>query len=217
MNTSEENRFKEVRRLYNEEQEYKKDEITLQNLADILVMDKSNFSKLEAGKKAPTLEDVKLYHEKFGVSMEYLIGESVAMKYEDVRVGTDLGVTDAVADTMVLLKDMSTDDANYSAVLNAFIGNGEATQAFITTMLSYLFADYISGGENSSIHDALMTTTMIKYINQYVKPQLTSILETKRANMEENYNSNDYNKKISIDELKHLQEMVASCYTDNPN
>ena len=217
MNTSEENRFKEVRRLYNEEQEYKKDEITMQNLADMLVMDKSNFSKLEAGQKAPTLEDVKLYHEKFGVSMEYLIGESVAMKYEDVRVGANLGVTDAVADTMVLLKDMSTDDANYSAVLNAFIGNGEATQAFITTMLSYLFADYISGGENSSIHDALMTTTMIKYINQYVKPQLTSILETKRANMEENYNSNDYNKKISIDELKHLQEMVASCYTDNPN
>ena len=217
MNTSEENRFKKVRRIYNEEQEYKKDEITMQNLADMLVMDKSNFSKLEAGKKAPTLEDVKLYHEKFGVSMEYLIGESVAMKYEDVRVGANLGVTDAVADTMVLLKDMSTDDANYSAVLNAFIGNGEATQAFITTMLSYLFADYISGGENSSIHDALMTTTMIKYINQYVKPQLTSILETKRANMEENYNSNDYNKKISIDELKHLQEMVASCYTDNPN
>ena len=58
MNTSEENRFKKVRRLYNEEQEYKKDEITMQNLADILVMDKSNFSKLEAGKKAPTLDDV---------------------------------------------------------------------------------------------------------------------------------------------------------------
>ena len=42
-------------------------------------------------------------------------------------------------------------------------------------------------------------------------------LETKRTIMEENYNSNDYNKKISIDELIHLQEMVASCYTDNPN
>ena len=112
------------------------------------------------------------------------------------------------ADTMVLLKDMSTDDANYSAVLNAFIGNGEFTQKFISTILFYLYADYIDTENNSAVYDALMTTTIIKYIIEHVKPQLKTVLETKKICMEKNEDHNIY----TIDDFNTVQQMIDDCY-----
>lgn len=210
-NEDNENRFKKARRIYNEAKEHKSDEITLQKLADLTHMDKGTYSKLESGKINPTLEHVKLYHEKFGVTMEYLAYESIhAMFPENVRVSSDLGVTDAVADTMVILKNMSTDEANYTAVLNAFIGNKDATFNFINSILTYLYCDFIDNKKNSSVYDALMTTTVINYINQYIKPQLQPVLETRHKIIERNAEI-----KSSQEDSDIIQKMVESCYDEN--
>ena len=209
-NLFEENPFKEARRLYNEKQEYKIDEISQQKIAKLINKDKSIISKLEKGTINPSIEQLKIYHELFGASMEFLLGESASMSPENVRVGTDLGITDAVADTMVMLKNDSNTEFDYTSVLNAFIGNGDATKDFLNTILTYLYMNQITNKKNSSIYDTLMTTTVINYINQYVKPQLNAVLNAKYHNEEMRsdiaYTDKDYDT---------IQKMVESCYNNS--
>lgn len=211
-NEYKENHFKAARRVYNENQEYKSEEITQSDLAKIIHRDKGNISKLEAGKlKTITLEQVMLYHEKFGVSMEYLVYDTInAMFPENIRVSSDLGVTDSVADTMVMLKNMSSDENDYTAVLNAFLGNKEATFNFINSILTYLYCDFSDNKKNSSVYDALITTTVINYINQYIKPQLQPMLEAKHKIIE-----NQADITPTTEDFDIIQQMVESCYNDN--
>ena len=207
-----ENHFKAARRMYNENCENKSEEITQLDLAKLLNKDKANISKLESGKlKTITLEQVMLYHEKFNVSMEYLVYDSIqAMFPENTRISSDLGITDSVADTMIMLKNMSNAESDYTAILNAFIGNKEATFNFINSILTYLYCDFSDNKKNSSVYDALITTTVINYINQYIKPQLQPMLEAKHKIVENQSDITPTTNNFNI-----IQNMIEECYQAN--
>ena len=139
---------------------------------------RSHISKLESGKTNPTLEDYIYYHGKFRVTIEYLLGETNSKKPKNMRVGKDLGVTDAVADTMTDIRKASSKECDYSAVLNAFIGNGENTFSFISEIFACLVSEHVNG--RNATNDALMISNILNYLEKYVKPQLTEVLERRR-------------------------------------
>ena len=95
-----------------------------------------------------------------------------------MRVGKDLGVTDAVADTMKDIRDASSKEYDYSAVLNAVIGNGENTFSFISEIFACLLNEHVNG--RNATNDALMISNILNYLEKYVKPQLTEVLERRR-------------------------------------
>lgn len=202
--------YKYARRRYNENLEAGKHEVTQQDMAKILNVDKSIISKLESGKKPATLENVLEYHKKFDVSMEFLVENLPSVNYENIRVSSDLGITDDVADTMVMLKQASSDDMNLTAVLNAFIGNKEATYNLMNTILMYLYSEYTNHDRPSQIYDTLMTTTIIQYLNQFVKPQLSQVLKAKERCDEKRSGQEEH----SIDEYNNIQNMIADCYKE---
>ncbi len=139
------NRFKQLRLEYNNLVSADKDELSQTDLANEMGLVRSHISKLESGKNNPTLEDYIYYHGKFGVTIEYLLGETNSKKPKNMRVGKDLGVTDAVADTMKDIRDASSKEFDYSAVLNAFIGNGENTFSFISEIFACLLSEHVNG------------------------------------------------------------------------
>ena len=172
------NRFKQLRLEYNNLVSADKDELSQTDLANEMGLVRSHISKLESGKTNPTLEDYIYYHGKFGVTIEYLLGETNSKKPKNMRVGKDLGVTDAVADTMKDIRDASSKEYDYSAVLNAFIGNGENTFSFISEIFACLVSEHVNG--RNATNDALMISNILNYLEKYVKPQLTEVLERRR-------------------------------------
>ena len=172
------NRFKQLRLEYNNHVSADKDELSQTDLANEMGLVRSHISKLESGKTNPTLEDYIYYHDKFGVTIEYLLGETNSKKPKNMRVGRDLGVTDAVADTMTDIRKASSKEYDYSAVLNAFIGNGENTFSFISEIFACLLSEHVNG--RTATNDALMISNILNYLEKYVKPQLTEALERRR-------------------------------------
>ncbi len=147
-------------------------------LADEMHKDRSHVCKLESKDPKPTIEDYVFYHRKFNVTIEYLLGLTNAKKPKNLRVGADLGVTDAVADTMTAIRSASSEEYNYSAVLNAFIGNGKNTFNFISEIFACLLSEHVNG--RNATNDALMISNILNYLEKYVKPQLTEVLERRR-------------------------------------
>lgn len=161
--------------------------ITQTAMATKTKVNKSTISRIEKGQLTPSLEIVIAYHETFNVSMEYLIGESTSKQPENMKVGKDLGINDTAANTMKMIKSMSTPAYDYSAVLNAFIGNNENTFNLMTTLLSYFSTQYINKEQqNSNSHtmDALILSNLMTYIDHFVKPQLESVIEKNVAEQE---------------------------------
>lgn len=166
--------LKELRNDYNFAQKDPRKKITQEMIANELGIKKDIVSKTETGLRKPTPEDILCYHRMLNVSAEYILDDSLkAKRPENERVGEDLGVTDNVADTMLLLKNLSSDELDYTAVLNAFIGNGTATLDFITNISTYLYSQYVNG--NNSTMDALTISTIMTYIDHFVKPQLQEV------------------------------------------
>ncbi len=175
MKNSKKNVFKELREDYNKTLTMNGKEMTQTAIAKEMRQDRSHVSKLENGEIQPTLNDYIFYHNKFSVTIEYLLGETTAKEMKNMRLGADLGITDAVAETMFELKRISGEDGNWSAVLNAFIGNGMNTITFINHIYSFLYNEYRYG--ESAESGALMISNIMNYLNKYVKPQLTGVFE----------------------------------------
>ena len=84
---------------------------------------------------------------------------------------------------MVYIKNLSSDGCDYSTILNAFIGNGVSTWMFIDQIFSFLLSDYTNDKKNPTT-DALMISNIMNYLENYVKPQLTDVLERRRQYVE---------------------------------
>lgn len=189
--------LKDIRENYNDSLPNKADGITQQMIADELNTRKDVISKLEAGRRKPTPEELFYYSKKFKVSVEYILDDNLKAKQpKNMRVGTDLGVTDDVISTMKSVNEMSqlTQTDEYNKILHAFIGNGQTTIAFLQQMLNYLNRQYQfehftldnSDDPNEAIKkvatntatiDALMISNIMAYINNVIKPQLKDVLE----------------------------------------
>jgi transcriptional regulator with XRE-family HTH domain len=171
--------LKDIREEYNISLQNKKDEIHQEDIAKMVGLKKSDISKLENGHRKPTYKDLLTYSKLFHVSLDYILDNTVkAKKPQNATISRQLGITDAVADTMKSIRDVSSKEYDYSAVLNAFIGNGENTFNFINEIFTYLLSEHVNG-RNATI-DALMISNILNYLEKYVKPQLTEVLERRR-------------------------------------
>lgn len=176
--TTGDNVFKRLRVEYNHSVDVSKNELTQVAIAKEMGVTRSKISHLESGDYRPTLDDYIYYHNKFGVTIEYLLGETASKKLSNINAGRDLGITDAAADTLRIIKNRSIKDDNLSAVVSAFLGNREATMCFFDQIFSYLLSEHVNG-KNPTV-DALMISEIVNYIEFYVRPALTEVLERKK-------------------------------------
>ena len=171
--------LKDIREEYNISLPDKKDEIRQDDIAKMVGLGKSNISKLENETRKPTAEDLLAYSKLCHVSLDYILDDKVKAKQpKNATISRQLGITDAVADTMRNIRDASSKEYDYSAVLNAFIGNGENTFSFISEIFSCLLSEHVNG--RNATNDALMISNILNYLEKYVKPQLTEVLERRR-------------------------------------
>ncbi len=171
--------LKEIREKYNELLPDTKDDIRQEDIAKMVGLKKSDISKLENGKRKPTDIDLLTYSKLFNVSLDYILDDTVKAKQpKNATISRKLGITDAVADTMKDIRDASSKEYDYSAVLNAFIGNGENTFSFISEIFACLLSEHVNG--RNATNDALMISNTLNYLKKYVKPQLTEVLERRR-------------------------------------
>ncbi len=103
-----------------------------ENIESYLKKSKSK-NKRESGISIYTL---KRYHEYFDVPYETLLGESDALKRENVDISSELGLTDEAIDT--IKKVTGVEGINYSKasrlMFNAFIGNEIMTPMFFDNL-----------------------------------------------------------------------------------
>lgn len=171
--------LKEIREKYNELLPDTKDDIRQEDIAKMVGLKKSDISKLENGKRKPTDIDLLTYSKLFNVSLDFILDDTVKAKQpKNATISRKLGITDAVADTMKDIRDASSKEYDYSAVLNAFIGNGENTFSFISEIFACLLSEHVNG--RNATNDALMISNILNYLEKYVKPQLTEVLERRR-------------------------------------
>lgn len=170
--------LKDLRENYNIQLPDKSEEITQDMIADKFGITKSTISRFENGETNVHAPELLYYSRLLGVSIEYLLDDNLKAKQpKNMRVGTDLGVTDAVADTMSLVNDISKSSKyiiDLTAVLHAFIGNGENTVALLQTIFHYLAAEQQLGTNTNN--DALIISNLMRYIDVVVKPQLQEVL-----------------------------------------
>ncbi len=182
--------LKELRENYNTSLQHKEDEIRQDDIAQMTGVGKSAISKLENVHRKPTPDDLLAYSRLCHVSLEYILDDTVTAKNpKNATISKELGITDAVADTMKEIKSLSSKDLDYTSVLNAFIGNGENTFYFISQLFSYLLSEHVNG--KTATMDALMISNIMAYIDHFVRPQLEDVLN-RRKNYEEeleNYKS----------------------------
>ncbi len=121
--------LKDIREEYNISLPDKKDEIRQDDIAKMVGLGKSNISKLENETRKPTAEDLLAYSKLCHVSLDYILDDKVKAKQpKNATISRQLGITDAVADTMRNIRDASSKESDYSAVLNAFIPYGYREQ-----------------------------------------------------------------------------------------
>lgn len=172
--------LKDIREEYNISLPDKKAEIRQEDIAKMVGLKKSDISKLENGHRKPTDKDLLTYSKLFHVSLDYILDDTVKAKQpKNATISRQLGITDAVADTMKDINSLSSEECDYSAVLNAFIGNGENTFEFINQIFSYLLSEHKNG--NSSTMDALMINTIMTYIDHFVRPQLKDVMNRRQS------------------------------------
>lgn len=205
--------LKRIREEYNDSCDDKKDFIRQKHIANESKIKTSDVCKLEGGTRNPTPDDLLAYSRLCHVSLDYIIIDEVKAKNrKNARVSEQLGVTDAVADTMKDIREKSSEEIDYSAVLNAFIGNGENTFDFINSIFAFLLNEHING-KNPTM-DALMISNIMNYLEKYIKPQLTDVLERRRQ-YEEYLDSIDSPKEPfnpSPDEYKAMKEEYNNNY-----
>ena len=172
--------LKDIREEYNISLQNKKDEIRQEDIAKMVGLNKSDISKLENGHRKPTYKDLLTYSKLFHVSLDYILDDTVkAKKPQNATISRQLGITDAVAETMKKINKHSSKEYDYSAVLNAFIGNGEYTFDFISQIFTYLLSEHKNG--NSTTMDALMIHTIMTYIDNFVRPQLKDVMNRRQS------------------------------------
>ncbi len=169
------NIFKQLRLEHNHKIGMDEKELTQTDLAGEFDCARFHINKLEKGTINPSIHDYIYYHNKFNVTIEYLLGETSAKLPENLRVGKDLGINDNVANTLADIHELSKEEYDLTAVLHAFIGNGENTVSLMGIILDYLAKEQLYN--NSSENDALILSSLLRYINLHVKPQLKDVVQ----------------------------------------
>lgn len=163
-------RFGQVRELYNQDRNANEG-ITLEALYEKSGISVSTLSKVENGKTSPSVDVLKAYSETFGVTLGYLLGINESEDMKATAVVRELGLTDTTATTLKEILALSSPENDLSAVVDAFLGNGELTLGFFQDLLAYLKND------NNGIVGDILFASLKDYIEKVVKPHLRTVLE----------------------------------------
>lgn len=68
---------------------------------------KPQISELENGRRLPSINELRAYHKRFRVPMEYLLGIFDNAKYENIQIGQELGLSDAAIEQIKNVKQKS--------------------------------------------------------------------------------------------------------------
>ena len=118
------------------------DDCTQEKLAKELNITKTQISDLERAKRYPSMNELIQYHNKFNVTLEYLLGLSNNKEYTNQTIGKELGLSDKTIECLKNWERLAGDD-NLIDVLNCFFEMGYAARIF-KYLLLYLFTEPIS-------------------------------------------------------------------------
>lgn len=165
--------FAKLRDEYNETPD--NEFMTQQELADRLGISKATVSRYESGEKQPRTETLKKYSEIFNVPMDYLTETQPTVKMKNTATMKSLGIKGDAVNTLRKIKEISTDEFNLSAIVNAFFSNEEYAICFFHSILNYLQAEY-SNQQSGCIDTKIQHDSLIRmfedYINCVVAPQV---------------------------------------------
>lgn len=170
--------FAKLRDEYNETPD--NEFMTQQELADRLGISKATVSRYESGEKQPRAETLKKYSEIFNVPMDYLTETQPTVKMKNTATMKALGIKGDAVNTLRKIRDISTDEFNLSAVVNAFLSNEEYAVCFFQNILNYLQTEYSnqqSGHNDNRIQHDLLIRMFEDYINHVVAPQVQTAIK----------------------------------------
>lgn len=169
-------KLKDIRDEYNTSRKDDSEEIDQEFIAKQLKISTSTVSRYENKNTNPSPEAIVLYSKLFDVSLDYILIDDVKAKTAiNARVSEELGINDDVANTLADIHELSKEEYDLTAVLHAFIGNRENTVYLMGIILNYLAKEELYN--NSSENDALILSSLLRYINLHVKPQLKDVVQ----------------------------------------
>lgn len=177
--------FAKLRDEYNETPD--NEFMTQQELGDRLGVSKATVSRYESGKEQPRTETLIKYSEIFNVPMDYLTETQTTIKMKNTATMKSLGIRGDAINTLRKIRDISTDEYNLSAIVNAFLSNEEHAICFFQSILNHLQAEYSnqqSGRDGNRIQHDLLLKAFEDYINCVVAPQVQTAIK-KKNKMEE--------------------------------
>lgn len=211
------NRFREAREWYNERHDMR---INQSDMSKICHTSESTISAIEKNVREPVPSIIRGYSETFNVSMEYLLGYSDAREYTNATVSHELGLTDEAIETLKYIKQMSCNDDDISALVSAFIGNGDKTYSLFRNMFDALAADWLQANYeehpqadmNRFLMEQEITNAYMNYVKFYIRPELEKVIaQSYKVLMDEaNEHTDDMPEKIQ-DKLSMLQDMKMKC------
>lgn len=182
-------RFRELRLEYNERHDK---QITQKDMAKEYYVAESEISRVERGAKDPQISVLYAYAEKFGVTIEYLLGYSEAKSYENATIGHELGLSDEAIETLKFIKNYSHVYSNAVAVINAFLSQDnpdiysadERSSFDACSLFSGIFDSLLSeyateqqGYPDAGMFESNRERAIKQYINKTVRPALRKDIE----------------------------------------
>lgn len=132
--------------------------LTLEELGKIIHYSDKTINNIETEQRTPTIEQLKAYHYKFGVSYEYLLGETDVTDMSLQSVCEFTGLSEEAVNTLHDLKNSSVDDdllkvieyllSDYDLQCNA---GTERICSLLGLIWEYLFAEYVLPDNNQHI------------------------------------------------------------------
>lgn len=163
------NPFALLRDNYNDTHDKK---ITQEEMANLAYVSTSTISRIEKGVQAPTTSVITAYCNRFNVSIEYLTG---LKEPQDAVAIQDLGIAEEVITSYAYISKISNHNENLLAVLNSLIGNNEHTACLLQSILLYLTSQQTSNDDK--INEAIFIDSILRYVNDIMKPQLQKALK----------------------------------------
>jgi len=158
--------FAKLRERYNEEHSHY---LSQEALARKFGVSKSTISRLETDPtRRPKSELLQKYSDFFGVSLDDLTGTKPDNRREQQATALRaMGLSDSTVKTLQHIADTSTSSLNLMALVNALLGSGEHTIAFLLEIMDCLKSD------NSNAFAELFTSKKVEYFfDKVVKPQM---------------------------------------------
>lgn len=148
------------------------DECTQDELASKIDIVKSRISVLENGKDEPSVRELKAYSKLFNAPMEYLLGLSENRHYENIDVGTQLGLSDTAIKSLKAWKEDKL-GLGYNFLINSLISYG-CECGVLSLLNSFLFSSpkgfqTVTKADDKQVYSKVMENILILSDNDYAK------------------------------------------------